>query len=137
MKLLFLSVLIAFLAFCQPANAQYLDNYLAPDGGWLIKPEGDLVVSAFKSAHRYLIQLEQGIGKDSQIVDSVNVPIDSSEFMARGRFVCYRDEKGFPDFPVVVLLKGETLRKAWVAEENQLKEVSVKKITCELDKESH
>lgn len=135
MKLLLVSLLIAFLAFCPPVNAQYLDNYLAPDGGWLVKPESDLVVSAFKSAHRYSIQLEKGIGKDSRIVDTVNIPIDSSDFMARGRFVCYRTEKGFPDFPVVVLLKGETLHKAWIAKENRLKEISVKKITCELDRE--
>jgi hypothetical protein len=152
MKKVLVSITIAFLIafsfvakasaiFFPPSEhyviAQYLADFQYSDGGWQV--DDDIYVSASKSSQKYIITIQQAISKDKEgfpafkRIDSVEVPINDPDYIARGRFACYRRSVGFPDKPIVALLHQSRPVKAWIVKDQKFKSISAKNVVCQTE----
>jgi hypothetical protein len=108
------------------------------DGGWAI--DDALSISASKNSKTYWITLEKLEGHyESGMpittrIKTLSVPITGkNEYIARGRFVCFRKSKGFPDRPIVVLLKRNQPINAWIVSGKDFVKINVSAVTCETE----
>ncbi len=142
-------IVIAFLsalslnanAFVLPVNehtliASYLADYSYDDGGWLI--DDNLTILASKSTKQYTISLDEVTGYEGQLpiykhLDSAVIPIKDSDYIARGRFVCFRKEVGFMDKVIVVLLHRNIPEKAWIVKNRKLQPIPIRSVVCETE----
>ncbi len=147
--LVIIAITIAFLsAFTFQANAfvfpvddhtliaSYLADYSYDDGGWEI--EDKLYIGASKTTKQYTISLDEITGYKDQLpifrsLDSAVIPIKDSDYIARGRFVCFRKEVGFMDKVIVVLLHQNIPEKAWIVKNRKLQPIPVRSVVCETE----
>jgi IS4 transposase len=66
-------------------------------------------------------------------LDSAVIPIKDMDYVARGRFVCFRKEVGFMDKVIVVLLHRNNPEKAWIVKDRRLQTIPIRSVVCETE----
>jgi hypothetical protein len=116
--------------------SQLLSEITYDQGSWNVWD--DLHVFASSSSKFFILELKKSLGRKDNIplfktIDTLKIPISDSEYIARGRYECYRKEVGLQDKYIVVLLHKYKPQKVWLVKNNKFHPISTRSVICHVD----